>query len=229
MKEYIKESHIKPCRLYKTDLEILVSYIKEGVFDSKKKEDFEISTYLPTVNISEHDLQDFLDHDELPKVFKKLIIEQKGWNSNNEIDRVVSITFYDNFINLSVRGDKEEWVLGKYIKIEQFLDSKKTKFWFLNYKPELWGMIQGVLFGIAFTLVIYFIVDLIENNRANYFLLLCAITIFIFSLSLNRLPYIEILIAPKEKKYLNRRNITLFIAIINLIAVIVFGIVQLAR
>jgi len=155
MINFNRRNRIHPCYLTKEDLKELVCLIKTDFPESGRKEDFTIRTYSNTFDISEHSIDDFLNHRRLPSVLTKLIINIIGWSTERKIDKDLEITFYDNYIDFKVSGASESWVNGKYLQIVGFLRTKKPMFWFLH--PATYvirGGIFVVLIGSATFLAI---------------------------------------------------------------------------
>lgn len=153
MIKFNKQSKIHPCYLSKGDLETLVSFIVSDFPESDRKEDFGIRTYSDTLDISEHSLKDFLEHDRLPTTLTRLMIDMVGWSGDREINKNLEITFYDNYINLRVSGASESWVNGKYVQITDFLKDKRPLLWFLH-TPITYiirgGIFVAIICGIGF-------------------------------------------------------------------------------
>jgi hypothetical protein len=129
MIKFTKERKIHPCYLSVDDLRALVLLINTDFPESNRPDDFQIRTSLNGVYISEHSLENFLNHDRLPPILTRLMINVVGWSSTREIDKNFDITFYDNYIDLRVSGFSESWVNGKFLQVVDFL--KKTR-------PSLW-------------------------------------------------------------------------------------------
>jgi hypothetical protein len=147
MKNYITDKRIHPCRLNRADLVRLVALIKTDFSKSERKEDFELRSYFDGLNISENSLDAFFHHTDLPPVLSRLTIRQIGWSAAREIDKLLELTFYDNYISLSVRGESESWVKGKSSQLLDFLKTKRPFFWFLRTRP-------GLFFGGALIFII---------------------------------------------------------------------------
>ena len=138
MKTYSQHKEIHPCKLNKQDLIELVKIIKKVFPKSDRKEDFQIMSNLPNLDIDENDIENFLNIEEIPNIINRLSIRQIGWNTKGEIDKIVNISLYTNYINLDINGFNEEWVLGKLTQIQNFLKAKRTKlflslsYWFID-------------------------------------------------------------------------------------------------
>lgn len=148
MKKYTKETKIHPCRLEKSDLLAIENLVRSDV-DTRRVEDFKVSSNNGNVSISETSINDFLNHTGLPKILSGLSISIIGWSEDRNIDKSVDLTFYDHFISLRIGGDSEIWVNGKYEQITSFLRTKKPVLWFL--KTTQLFMLRGVLFTILFS------------------------------------------------------------------------------
>ncbi len=222
MKEYQKSGKIHPCRLEKADLSQLVEIIKKTFPISNRKEDFELSTNLPTITVRENSLEDFLKHEELPDKINRLSIRIIGWDENREIDRNIRITFYDNFILLDVAGFDQTWVIGKYSLITDFLKKKKPWFWALNIAFPYIAFLIPLLCGAA---LVYLI-------RANKIIYAVSTTIFMIAsiyanILYNKgtfLPHTQIVLSPKISIF-SKENIMIIIAIFTLIFTIIGAVI----
>ena len=99
MKKYTKETKIHPCRLEKSDILNIEELIRSDV-ETKRTEDFSVNSHLHNVDIYENSMNDFLNHKDLPKILSRLSISIIGWSKDNNIDKSIDLTFYDNFITL---------------------------------------------------------------------------------------------------------------------------------
>ncbi len=212
MKDYSQHKDIHPCKLEKNDLFELVKIIKKGFAETNRKEDLQIRSHIPNVSIYENSLEDFLKHKDIPNIINRLSIEQIGWNNKREIDKKVSITFYDNFIDFDVSGFDEEWVLGKSMQIQNFLRKKRTKLFFLNRSSP-------ILFGLLIPVGFYAILKSIKEFSLipiilSVLFMISIVTLIILFFKGKFLPYTRIIIVPKK---MNKENIILLISILTLI------------
>ena len=127
MEKYTRTKSIHPCRLNKADLIELVNLIKTDFPQQKRKEDFKITAHFYGFNVFENNLEEFLQHKNLPKIFSNISFRLIGWSVAGDIDKSLELTFYDSFITLNVDGDSESWVRGKYTQMLDFLKTKSLR------------------------------------------------------------------------------------------------------
>ena len=227
MKEYTKSVNVHPCKLERDDLLKLITIVKETFPISERKEDFKVSTNLPSIFIRENSIEDFLTHKELPQRFNRLSIEIIGWDKNREIDKTVRMTFYDNFITLVVTGVDETWVLGKYSQITNFLRKKRPWFWALP------NTVFPLLTGAIPFMCIYGLIYFIKVKEIPYVVSIALFLIaWLFATVLyfkdKFLPYTQIILTPK-KAIFSKENIIILIATLTLIFTIVGVIASLVK
>ena len=218
MKEYQKSSDVHPCKLYKNDVIQLFKIITQNIPISDRKNDIEISSNLQGISIYENSIEDYFANKELPDKLNRLSIRVIGWSANEEIDKTIDITFYDNYIQFNVNGFNQTWVLGVFEQIKSFLKKKRPWFWFLPNQifPMLSGAIPILaLFGIAYTIKINAVVALIST----ILLLISWIFAIIFFFRGTLFPYTQIIINPKQT-FLTKQNVSLIIALLTLIVAI---------
>lgn len=106
MTEFNRRKKIHPCRITKDDLVRLIPIVKSDFLTSTRKEDFVISATLNNISISENTLEEFLNHDRLPKILTRLSILMIGRSDKKDfdIDKSVQLTFFESFIDLTVSG-----------------------------------------------------------------------------------------------------------------------------
>jgi hypothetical protein len=218
MKEYRKRIELGPCRLEKADLLKLAKLVKETLTISGRKEDFEISTLLPNINIKENSIEDFLKHEELPDKFDDLSIEAIGRDARADVDKSITLEFASYGNTVYVRGTDETWVLGKSEQIVDYLRGKRPWFGLLI---NVFPFIGGFLVALAITTLSYFIgARELLYSVSTAFLLVTVIFAMAFNLSHKFLPYTQIIVTPRES-LLNKENIILIISILTLIITII--------
>lgn len=221
MKKYTKCNRMPPCKIEKDDLYELMKIFKENI-DIKGKSDLKITANLPNISITEHNIDDFLDHKELPNIIKRLFLSIIGWSDNNEIVKKIDLTFYDNYIDLYIDGADEIWVLGQQKKISNFLKNKRPWFWFFH---KIIPNLLGVMFPVSIYAFVHFIEkDMIFYSISSGIFITVWIFINIFYFKSKIFPYTQIIIRDKEK-FLNKENITILLALLSLITSIIGGII----
>lgn len=225
MKNYKKSGSIHACKLDRDDLIGLINVIKEGFNPSERIEDFVVSTSLPNISIDENSIEEYLNHEELPDIINRLSIRQIGWSSDSpgdiNIDKVVRMTFYDNYISLDVEGTSQSWTLGKFEQITSFLKQRKV-FSGKSIRMTITFVSSGVI-GILIPVAVFSIL------KGNYFLLsgtiLLAFTLILANIFLSKdtfLPYTQIILRQLPLPfYKKEKSINLTIAVLTLLSFIV--------
>lgn len=219
MVDFRKEEKIHPCYLKKDDLNSLVEIIKEDFPTSDRLEDFKISTWSDSLHVSENTLDSFLAQKKLPEILTKLTIRIIGWSENRNINKSVEITFYDNYISLSVSGSSETWVNGKHLQITKFLKKTRPIFWFL--KLPIIYMIRGALF--VFMLIgSYSILEYIFINKPiKNSILIGVFSILLLDWILGKVKYTKIYLTEQQSFFEKHKDLITFITLMASIAGII--------
>lgn len=224
--KYSKSKYLQPCRLLKNDIISLVNIIKTDIKPSSRKEDFVIYSNLPNFSIRENDLDSFFNNELLPKKINRLCIEIIGWNEDKDIDKTIYITFYDNYVLLSIRGDNNTWVSGIYLQLTDFLRKKRPWFWFLN---RIFPVLAGIFIPLSIFAFKYLILNksyLLSISTGIFFILVVIAAI----LNLQGIfpPYTQIIIEPK-KSIISPQKILIIFAILTFFVTLIGVIVTMLK
>lgn len=219
MIDFRKEEKIHPCYLKKDDLKSLVDIIKEDFPKSDRLEDFTISTWSDSLRVSENTLDSFLAQKKLPEILTKLTIRIIGWSEDRDINKSLEITFYDNYINLSISGSSETWVNGKHIQITKFLKKTRPLFWFL--KLPIVYMIRGALF--VFMMIGGYLMweSIFKNKAIENSVFIGTLSILLLEWILGMINYTKIYLTEQQSFFEKHKElITLILLIASLAGII---------
>jgi hypothetical protein len=219
MVDFRKEEKIHPCYLKKDDLKSLVDIIKEDFPKSDRLEDFKISTWSDSLHVSENTLDNFLAQKKLPEILTKLTIRVIGWSENRDINKSLEITFYDNYINLSISGSSETWVNGKHIQITKFLKNTRPFFWFL--KLPIVSMVRGALF--VFMMIGGYLIweSIFKNKSIENSIVIGTLSLFLLDWILGKIYYTKIYLTEQQSFFEKHKELITLISLIGSIAGII--------
>lgn len=216
-KEFRLSKKYWSCKLDKNDLVKLVKMI-ETSFDSKVN--FSFWTELLGLNIRSNDLEEFLQHDELPPILHDLKITALGIDEGI-VSRRLELSLWKSGIRLAINGDDRTWVLGIHAQIESFLKEHRLWYgWFIESLPFVASAVPAlfVISAISFW----------KTNRTYSFIIgiffIAWITVIALHYKDKILLRVQIALKPLKTSF-NRENITIVVAIASLIVSIVGGIV----
>jgi hypothetical protein len=125
LKTYEKVEIIKYLPIRKKDLADLAEITVDNNFSDKH---FSISTKIDTLSIEESSIEAFLAHKEVPDSLSEFNIISVKFDLNQEKEKKVTISTYDQWARLGVYGLDKAWVLGKFRQITDFLNSKLKQY-----------------------------------------------------------------------------------------------------
>jgi len=200
MIQFRKGKGIRPCYLTKGKLEALVNLLKTDFSPSDRLDTFTLRTFSDEIDISEHTLEDFLNHERLPPVLTRLIINIIEQSDQGDINKRLDLTFFDNYINLNISGSSESWVNGKFIQIDEFLKKTRPVFWFL-YTPNILvaPIIQGAIFPLLIAGLVMLGKRIFERgfDFAEIWLLLGIFFLSVLALIIGKYKYTKIFLTEK--------------------------------
>lgn len=228
MKKYTKETKVHPCRLTKSDLIDIEEALRSDI-KTKRIEDFKVTCNILNINISENSINDFLNHKVLPKIISRISLSIIGWSEDNNIDKSIDLTFYDNFITLRVNGDSETWVNGKFLQLGNLLKTKRPTLWFLKTAPVY--MLRGALFVILVSGLGVMVSRTFSGgiNSVGVSLPILVLAISLFDNALSKFNYTKIYIEEKKSFIEKYNTVILIIGAIGSIAAIISVILQIIQ
>ena len=218
--EYTKSRNLQPCRLKRTDLLKLIHISQETSLVATAKRTFKISTDLPNLNITSSGVDQFLEHEQLPDRLNRLSIEVMEMNKDFDTLGRVWLRFYETEIVLDVSGSDETWVLGKFVRITDFIRRHRRWFWFL---PGIFPFIVAPIWVVSLASLRKLLAAGQMIVSASTVVLLAAsilATVFYFRGSL--FPYTQVILRAKQPLF-TKENVTLIVAVLSLIVSIVGG------
>ena len=131
MISYRRSNVIRSTLLNRADIEQLARIFLEEFSNSTMGDSVEFSSTRGSATIKEVDLTKLISQLE-GNDFVGFSINAFGWNANRKIERSAGLQQFGSFVDISVSGLNESWVIGFTEKIRDFLYSKKSLLWILN-------------------------------------------------------------------------------------------------
>jgi hypothetical protein len=127
LKRYGKNEKVKYLPIRKKDLNDIIELIVENDFLDKN---LSISTDIDTLSIEEKSIEAFLAHKEVPDPLNKYQITSMKYTLNHdELEKYIDLRIYSEYSsNLSVSGLDQQWVLGKFQQINDFINRKLEQY-----------------------------------------------------------------------------------------------------
>lgn len=219
-RNFRKSGTLKPCKLDRTELIKLVDIIKTGFNGT----DINLRIYADwaDVYISGNDIEQLLNHEELPDRLTSLSIYAEGTGDKRGSN--IRLAFYSFSISLEIDSPDQLWLLGIYTQIKEFLETKKTWYWwFIKAFPFTYGVVP-MLAGVMITV---FIKDgeILYSLSTGIFMVTWILACY-FQYKGRFLPYTQIIVR-KSDNFLNNENINILIAFLSLIVSIIGIVVSL--
>jgi hypothetical protein len=222
VREYVKNENVHACKLTRSDLIDLVSIFTDSMSSSDEQVQLELSGQYGDVSVKETDVTAFLENHDLPRNLKTLAIRNYATGENFEVDKSISIQFYDSFISLYVSGKDETWVLGKYSQIMNFLNQEKP--WFSSLR-KIFPLLAGVIIGLVGGFLGHSISSkMYVVGISTSILLVATILLTIYFLKNEFLPHTQIIIDPNVRLF-TKENMSLAVLILSFIVSLVSGVI----
>jgi hypothetical protein len=229
MVRYTRSKNIHPVKLDRDGLINLIELIKKDFIIEKSI--IRIHAHTPDKDVSENTLEAFLSCSILPEVISNLAIEAITLEDDkSKIGRKILIVFYNNFINLEVSGGSEEWVIGKYTQLTEFLSKNKPAFWF--FRSSTIAFLLGSLTGIStiITPILFFSSKQQILPWRSSILLFLLIYILIGILFFLKWPkYSQIIINKKESFLQKHKDAILAVGLIASFSTVIGVIIQIIK
>ncbi|HEX7414194.1 MAG TPA: hypothetical protein VF411_09125 [Bacteroidia bacterium] len=221
MNEYRKYTNLGRVKLTKNDLVELVTLVKSDLPITGMMDSFSIKTSISDLNISENDLESFLQHKGIPKTIDNIFIRISSGG------RMVYLTLGNDQNFLSVAGSDQTWVLGKYMQLLGYIKAKQPVLSFIT-KPISFGLIIGIISNILFNII--YVLQKSGWHSINPLLVISIFPCVLILYSITRIKNTKIIIRESQSfsdKY--GVAITIVLSFLTLIATVVLGVIQIIQ
>jgi hypothetical protein len=221
-KRYEKHGRIKPCVLTRDDILALAAIIQKTFTKPEVDRYFRISTVLNHTRVFSNSVEHLLDMEELGDRVADLSFWIEGWDQKTRFDKNVLLDFSKYSIQLSVEGTDPAWVYDTYNSINDYLRNKTAWYWPIIIMEKI------TVFCITLILIANIAIAVKKGDPLYYVdkLGLLALWMCLVFYDTRRIwPYSNIWLK-KEKVYLSRENVVMFVMMLVVILAIAAGTIR---
>ena len=231
-KEYTKSADVHACRLTRNDLVKLAEIVREGAIppstnDFFRNDHFRISTKLPRVSLQAENIEDFLENEDLPDEINNLSIYYDGHNGGLETVKHIHLFFSNWYISMSVDGKDENWVLGKYLQLTDFLKGKRPWFWFASTLQAFVFVLTPIAVGCLYGFI-YLVASgaPVAYSTGVALLFIAVVTAFYLHFKSKFMPHVQIILRTK-RSFLSYDKVIVMLMLASLVVSIIGVITRL--
>ncbi len=221
-KRYEKHGRIKPCVLTRDDILALAAIIQRTFTKPEVDRYFRISTVLNHTRVFSNSVEHLLSLEELGDRVADLSFWIEGFDQKTRFDKNVLLDFSKYSIQLNVEGTDPVWVYDTYTSITGYLKKKTAWYW-----PII--MMEKITVFFITLILIANIVIAVKKGDPLYYVdklgLLALWMCLVFYDTRKIWPYSNIWLK-KDKVYLSRENVVMFVMILVVIVAICGGTIR---
>ena len=206
MKEYSNRLNFHPMVLYKPDIYELIEVINESFSEPPiHTNDLVIEVKFGSTELHENKLDKIFAINPLPDYFDSLDIRRYDYNSNGDIDKSISLTFYGHSGGYCyVSGFDNTWVVGKTSRIKSVLEKHRTILSKLIRNYYLISAFLGALFVLGIAALSYSLsIRNIFGSILSCILIALSMWLFYAGMTGSVLPFIRIYAHEKQRRRLS--------------------------